>query len=106
MNPRSVEDWNAVRTDLLAPTQRSKTQHDGVPSLIASCHWLTLVCFIEHIDPESLALAPELLTRVRDERMALRECDPLVCYWAVLDRLSMDDRVTVDSGGVADAASE
>lgn len=106
MNPPSVDDWNSLRTGILKLPSGVEVQNDGARELVATCHWLTLVSFVEQIDPKSLALAPELLTRVLDERTALEEYDPLASYWAALKSLSIDESATVERGDTADATSD
>jgi hypothetical protein len=46
-----------------------------------------MVCFVEAIDPHTLALSEELTREVRQDLETLEGHDTLEMYWSCLDRL-------------------
>jgi hypothetical protein len=48
-----------------------------------------MVCWVEDINPESLSLAPALLSQVQLELTALDSLDPLEVYCAALESLAL-----------------
>jgi hypothetical protein len=55
--------------------------------LLADISWLSMVCFVEGIVPDTLGLSEELTHKVRADLKTLEGHDTLEMYWSCLDRL-------------------
>jgi hypothetical protein len=85
----SNQDWDARRVkDLGVRPQTQEVQNPAVVA-VASSHWITSVCWVENINPESLALAPMFLSQIKLELAALQKLDPLEVYAAALESLTL-----------------
>lgn len=80
----SADEWDAARTLELgiAPGgQQERLQpHEALTHTVQQMHWVSLVCFLEQLDPAVLLLAPDLGGRVTIELAQLRGHDPLEAY--------------------------
>lgn len=82
-HPPTAVDWDERRARHQA---RPKPPEARVDSL-AEISWLSMVCFVEAIDPSTLGLSEELAIKVRDDLETLEGHDTLEMYWSCLDRL-------------------
>jgi len=79
----SERDWEERRS------RQQRTSEPKAPSvaLLADISWLSMVCFVEDVDPCTLGLSAELLERVRADLLVLSERDTLETYWRCLELL-------------------
>lgn len=82
-------DWDARRAQNLGIKPPAQEVQNPAAVAVASAHWLTAVCWVEGVEPESLALAPMLLSQVQMELETLRKLDPLEVYVAALESLTL-----------------
>jgi hypothetical protein len=76
-------DWEDRRT-----RQQRTPQPNAAPvELLADISWLSMVCFVEGIVPDTLGLSEELTHKVRADLETLEGHDTLEMYWSCLDRL-------------------
>jgi hypothetical protein len=85
----SNQDWDARRVKELGSRPADKNEQSPAVVAVASSHWITAACWLEKIDPESLALTPMLLAQVKLELAALDKLDPLDTYAATLESLTL-----------------
>jgi hypothetical protein len=76
-------DWDERRA-----RQQMILESKAAPvELLADISWLSMVCFVEGIVPDSLGLSEELTSKVRGDLRTLDGHDTLELYWSCLDRL-------------------
>ena len=92
---RGADDWDSTRKDKISKEYRVSSSRDDVKSLVDAQHWLSVVCFMEGVDPKLLLLSPELAGRVDQELQLLKALDPLDVYASALQRFSDLRRVEV-----------
>lgn len=77
--------WNDMRGErVLDPEIRSARE---LSKIVKRAHWLSVVCFMEQVSPDSLCLTQSLLETVEGEIQHLSEFEPLAVYAAALARL-------------------
>lgn len=79
----TAADWDERRERRQGASER----HVGPVDLLADISWLSMVCFVEAIDPGTLGLSEHLAAKVRSDLEALQGHDTLEMYWSCLDRL-------------------
>ncbi|MEY4700830.1 MAG: hypothetical protein RL326_1017 [Pseudomonadota bacterium] len=79
----SERDWEERRS------RQQRTSEPKAPSvaLLADISWLSMVCFVEGIVPDTLGLSEELTCKVRADLETLEGHDTLEMYWSCLNRL-------------------
>jgi len=92
-------DWEERRERRQGPSERKEAQVD----LLAEISWLSMVCFVEAIDPNTLGLSEEFATKVRSDLETLQGHDTLEMYWSCLDRLR---RLGIPEGQGEDNAAD
>lgn len=87
----SMDSWEATRS--LTRFSKSNAANNAVQSVVVpkDLSWISMACFIEGIEPASLALAPSTLENVHREVAALRGLPALEVYAECLERLSQSD---------------
>lgn len=55
-------------------------------NLITRSHWLSVVCFMEQVEPDSLCLEPSLLETVEEELQQFSAFESLAVYATALAR--------------------
>jgi hypothetical protein len=76
-------DWEERR----ARQQRVHEPKEAPVELLADISWLSMVCFVEGIVPDTLGLSEELTRKVRGDLETLEGHDTLEMYCSCLDRL-------------------
>ncbi len=79
----SAEDWEAAR----ALRYKTAAPAEALVDFMADLSWLSMVCFVEAIDPGTVGLSEELLARVQRDLKRIEERDTLEMYWSCLERL-------------------
>jgi len=79
----TARDWEERRARQRVPSPPK----DAPIEPLADISWLSMVCFVEAIDPHTLALSEELTREVRQDLETLEGHDTLEMYWSCLDRL-------------------
>jgi hypothetical protein len=105
VHPSTPDCWDSKRAGQLHARQSAQASELSLLEQIKRQHRLSLVCFLEQIDPAILSLAPELLTRVQSELEFLGQLEPLTAYAVVLERLSSDMDASSSRLETADAAA-
>jgi hypothetical protein len=104
----SAEEWDAARAiDFGIVAQARHEREDptsDITKAVRQMHWLSLVCFVEQVNPADLLLAPDVNGRVAIEVAQLRGYDPLEAYAVSLEILCVDGRADPDDD--ASRASE
>lgn len=80
----SPTKWNDTRGERVMDPDTRSAQELG--KLVRRAHWLSVVCFMEQVDPESLCLAPSLLETIEDELQQFSEFESLAVYASALSR--------------------
>lgn len=88
--PPGIEEWNAYREQKVVAAPPQKSERERCQEAISSQHWVTLVCFVEKIDPASLCLESRFEQRVQSELAVLAGFDPLQAYVTALEYLSSE----------------
>lgn len=85
-NARAIpteRDWDERRS-----RQHRTAESNAAPvELLADISWLSMVCFVEAIEPDTLGLSDDLTLKVRRDLATLQGHDTLEMYWSCLDRL-------------------
>ena len=76
--------WNDTRRERVMDPDTQNAQE--LRNLVKRAHWLSVVCFMEQVNPESLCLAPSLLETVEDELQQFSEFESLAVYASALSR--------------------
>lgn len=96
----SADEWDASRAiDFgIVAGAHDEREHavSNVTKAVRQMHWLSLVCFVEQVNPADLLLVPEVHGRVAIEVAQLRGYDPLEAYAASLEVLCVDERAHPD----------
>lgn len=85
----SLDAWNAIRQECV--TRDFHKEYGGGKEALEGLSWLSLVCYIEEIDPVTLALPAALLQVVNDDLHKLRAIGPLEAYAWCLEKLHAAD---------------
>jgi hypothetical protein len=86
--PPSIEEWDASRVKDLGIAGADEHEQEPVVEAVNGAHWLSVICYVEQIQPESLALEPALLAQIKLELRHFDQLDPLKVYAASIERLS------------------
>jgi hypothetical protein len=93
----SAEQWNAGRALDLAIVKdklgERRETYSAVLNTVKKMQWLSVVCFLEQVNPQGLALIPGLNERVLSELSQLQSYDPLEAYAACLESLIMGEEI-------------
>lgn len=85
----SADQWDAERAlDLGIIKGKHGEQNEASNAGLAAIkkmHWISIVCFLELVNPRDLALISGLHERVADELSQLQSWDPLEVYAAGLE---------------------
>jgi hypothetical protein len=85
----SADQWDAERAlDLGIIKGKHGEQNEpnkAVLAAIKKMHWISIVCFLERVNPLDLALISGLHERVLGELSKLQSCEPLEVYAAGLE---------------------
>jgi len=103
-NAPSVDEWDAARVVefgiVSSSGAKSSADQNSLAIAVSEMHWLSLVCFIEQLDPTDLLLRQDLAPRVAVELAQLRAFNSLAAYAVCLERLCIDkDRCEGDEKG-------
>lgn len=84
-----VEEWNAARERSVPKPSINSQNGNATHPVVATVNWLSLVCFVEDIDPETLGLEPSKAKQLAQEVATLRDNeDRLAVYAAAVEHLS------------------
>jgi len=88
---RSVAEWDSSRRSCTTQTSALETNEARARKTVLAQHWLTLVCYVEAIDPKELRLEPVREKQVELGLAQLALFDPLDIYALALERISHPD---------------
>lgn len=83
-NPITQQDWEQTRSERFVDAALADQQ--ALEALVRRVHWISAVCFMEQVKPESLRLAPAFLEHVIEELDELSEFDAFALYTEFLAR--------------------
>jgi hypothetical protein len=87
----SADEWDAARAIdfgiIGGSVDSAEDISDAVTRAVQEMHWLSIICFLEQVNPSDLVLLPDVAGRVSIELTQLRGYDPLEAYAAGLEVL-------------------
>lgn len=70
--------------DRILAADVTKDSREALDEVVSTMHWISLVCFLEGLDPDGLLLSDDLSLRIEGELARLGGCSALDVYAAGL----------------------
>lgn len=83
-SPITEQGWEQTRSERFVDATLAEQR--ALEALVGEVHWLSAVCFMEQVKPESLRLASAFLDQIVEELDELREFDAFAVYTEFLSR--------------------